>query len=182
MSINRLLVYPKDLINIMTNKFLIFVFFILLWACSKKTEEVKLRNSILTLVDSLSISDKSMPNLVFISHDYPKAQNYLSYHKFIKITTKEELKSLTHNKNPMIRCYAFNGLVERKFLGLRKIFNEHIKDTAQIHLSFGGCTVIQMTVMEFMLDQLHPYGSKSTEKFSRKEYNEYREYALKSRK
>ncbi|WP_395063890.1 hypothetical protein [Flavobacterium sp.] len=119
-----------------------------------------------------------MPYIVFISDDYPKAQNYKSYHKFIKLTTEEELKKLTHHKRPDIRCYAFNGLVERKFSGLRKIFEEHIKDTAQIHLSYGGCVVMKMTVMEFMLDQLHPNGSKTSEKFSRKEYDQYQKIAM----
>jgi hypothetical protein len=157
----------------MKYKFLILLFCILLCACSKKNKDIKLRNSVLNLVDSLSISDKSMPNLVFISDDYPKARNYKSYHKFIKITTEEELKKLTHHRKPNIRCYAFNALVERNSSGVKKIFEEHIKDTAKIHLSFGGCVVIKMNVMEFMLDQLHPYGSKSSEKLSRKEYEQY---------
>lgn len=166
----------------MKNTFLIFIFSILFFACSKKEEEIKLTKTTLILVDSLSISDKSTPNIVFISDDYPKARNYKSYHKFIKMTTEEELKKLTHHKTPNIRCYAFNGLIRRKFSGLRKIFEEHIKDTAQIHLSYGGCVVVKMTVMEFMLDELHPYGSKSPEKFSRKEYNEYIELARQLRK
>ncbi|MGV9004411.1 hypothetical protein [Flavobacterium sp.] len=161
---------------------LIFIFCIFLLACSKKNEQAKLSNIVIELVDSLSISDKSMPNIVFISDDYPKARNYKSYHKFMKITTEDELKELTHHKKPNIRCYAFNGLVEKKSSGLRKIFEEHIKDTAQIHLSYGGCVVIETTVMKFMLDQLHPFGSKSPEKFSRKEYDEYIELAEKYRK
>ena len=158
----------------MRHKFSIFFFCILLYACSKKNEDVKLRNSVLNLVDSLSISDKSMPNIVFISDDYPKARNYKSYHKFIKMTTEEELKKLTHHKRPNIRCYAFNGLVERNFSGVKKIFEEHVKDTAKIHLSYGGCVVIKMSVMEFMLDQLHPNDSKNLEKLSRKEYDQYK--------
>ena len=150
-------------------------------SCSKNKDNFKLTSKVQTLVDSLSVSkDKLKPEIVFIGDYYPKVTK--PYHEFIKVASTEELIFLTKYKKPNVRCYAFNGLVRRNISGLRKIFAEHVKDTAQITLYFGGCTASKMTVMEFMLDQLHPFGSKSPEKFSRKEYNEYTKIAESWRK
>ncbi len=154
---------------------------IVLSSCSKNKHNFKLTSKVKTLVDSLSISkSKLTPELVFIGDDYPKVTK--PYHEFIQVASTDELVFLTKNKKPNIRCYAFNGLIRRDFSGVRKIFSEHIKDTAVINLYFGGCIISKMTVMEFMIDQLHPYESESSEKLSRKEYNEYRKLAESWRK
>jgi hypothetical protein len=156
----------------MKRSFIVILISIIFLSCSKNKDNFKLSSKVQTLVDSLSISkDKLMPELVFIGDYYPKVTK--PYHEFIKVASTDELIFLTKNKTPNIRCYAFNGLVRRNSSGLKKIFAEHVRDTAKITLYFGGCTYEQITVMEFMLDQLHPFGSKSSEKFTRKEYNEY---------
>lgn len=157
----------------MKTKLLIFFLALSLLACSKKEKEVKLRKTVQNLVDSLAISDKAYPNTVFIADDYPKAKSYKSYHKFIKTTTEEELKKLTEHQSPNIRCYAFYSLVKRNSSAVKKILLEHLNDTSKIHLSFGGCVVLNSTVKEFMLDQLHPKSSKSSEKISREEYDQF---------
>ena len=165
----------------MKRSFILISISIIVLSCSKNKDNFKLTRKVQTLVDSLSISkDKLKPEIVFIGDYYPKVTK--PYHEFIQVATTDELIFLTKNKKPNIRCYAFNGLVRRNFSGLRKIFAEHVKDTATITLYFGGCTSDRITVMEFMLDQLHPFGSKSPEKFTRKEYNEYSKLAESWRK
>ena len=165
----------------MKRSIIIFLLCVLLSSCSKKKDNFKLTNQVQILVDSLSISkSKYKPELVFIGDDYPEATK--PYHEFIRVASTDELIYLTKYKKPNIRCYAFNGLVKRNFSGLRKIFAEHLKDTTSITLYFGGCLSDKISVMEFMVDQLHPFGSKSPEKFSRKEYNEYMKLAESWRK
>ena len=158
----------------MKNKFSIFILCILFLGCTEDKKQVELTKTVQTLVDSLSISDKSTPNLVFISDNYPKSRNYNSYQKFKKLATEDELKYLTDYKSPNIRCYAFYELVEKNTPGVRKIFEAHLEDTAQVCVSYGGCLIIRETVADFMLDKLNPSESKSSERFSKTDFGKYR--------
>lgn len=156
-------------------KFNIIYFISLLFlVCNCNQKEYKPRTFIQKLADSLSVSHKSTPNLVFISDDYPKSQNYSSYTKIKKLATEDELKYLTNYKSPNIRCYAFYELVEKNTPGVRKIFEGHLGDTAKVCVSYGGCLIIRETVADFMLDKLNPIESKSSERFSKTEFDKYR--------
>lgn len=153
---------------------IILIISFLFLGCNNSQKEFKPSSVIQKLADSLSVSHKSTPYLVFISDDYPKSRNYNSYQKFKKLATEDELKYLTDYKSPNIRCYAFYELVKKNTPGVRKIFEAHLEDTAQVCVCYGGCLIIRETVADFMLDKLNPSESKSSERFSKTDFGKYR--------
>jgi hypothetical protein len=62
------------------------------------------------------------------------------FEKLKKEATDEELKELTENKNPVVRCYSFQAIATRKSIDVFPILLKHLNDTARIE-TFQGCIV-----------------------------------------
>jgi hypothetical protein len=98
----------------------------------------------------------------------------------LKDSSDKDLVALTNHDKASVRCYAFHGLADRNYAGIKDIFYEHVTDTFQILYRYiGSCLVTKMPVNFFMLDQLHPVGSKCKYRFDRKEFKEYWDMFLK---
>lgn len=92
---------------------------------------------------------------------------------FLRKLDVETLIQLTDDKDVGVMCYAFMALVHLNNNNVKDIFFEHLEDTRQVVLSMGeSCLIIETTVNDFMLDQLHPVGSKNDYRLTREEYDE----------
>lgn len=94
--------------------------------------------------------------------------------KFLKKLDTPTLIELTENEDIRIRCHAFMALVSMNNDKVQEIFLKHMSDTSQVETTMGNsCQIISQQVNEFMLDQLHPVGSRSNYRFTRDEYKKY---------
>lgn len=92
------------------------------------------------------------------------------YEVFRDELTEEELIQITACEIPLLRCIAFKALVERDYVHIRKILNEHKNDNDIVEEYY--CDILlSRPVKSFMLSQLSPFSS-SKFKFSKKEFTE----------
>lgn len=149
----------------MIKKCILILSLFLLSFCTKKEADYKINKEIQTLVDGLS---KEKTVLYDETNKIPKFQNLL------KVASNKDLLYLTESKIPLIRCYAFRGLTSRNYSGLKKLFYKHLKDSVLVetHLS-NTCIIMNISVHQYMLDQLHPFSSKCKYKLSRSEFDKY---------
>jgi hypothetical protein len=96
--------------------------------------------------------------------------------KFLNKLDIPTLIELTQSEDIGIRCHAFIALVSLNNDNVQEIFLKHISDTSQVETSMGNsCLVISQQVNQFMLDQLHPVGSRNSHRFTREEYEKYKQ-------
>jgi hypothetical protein len=131
---------------------------------NKKQQQHKLTIEVQNAVDSLSLIDEI------------RLRGTKRFDDLLKVASNQDLVFLTKNKNPKIRCYAFNGLIINKYPELKNIFFEHLKDTSVIQTRYE-CTGERTTVMNFMLNYFHPQNIGVKNKFSEIEYNKYNKIA-----
>lgn len=84
----------------------------------------------------------------------------------------EDFVYLSNYKVPEIRCYAFIVLANKNYSRIQDIFYEHLNDSALVTDRYSDI-VSDESVARYMLDKLHPVGSRSKFRFSRKEFDEY---------
>lgn len=128
-------------------------------SCSKH-ESHKLSTEVKNLAGSFS-----QESVFLDKNDFEK------YNSLLKLTTNEDLISLTNHKKPTVRCYAFEALCERNYPEIREIFYNHENDTTESVIVGGGCIRDNISVRAYMFMALHPVSSKSKYKFSRTEFD-----------
>lgn len=145
-----------------------FVILFITCSCSEKSksendklENYKLNSNVQKLVDSLAVIE-------YVGYD---EKNNKRYQELIKNSTLEDLIFLTNYKIPEIRCYAFDALENRNYPKIKKIFYEHQNDTALVESRMYDM-ILHESVASFMLQQIHPAGSKNSYRLSRKEFDE----------
>jgi hypothetical protein len=131
---------------------------------NKQLKKHKLTTEVQNAVDSLSLIDEI------------RLRGTKRFDDLLKVASNQDLVFLTNNKNPKIRCYAFNGLIINKYPELKNIFFEHLKDTSVIQTRYE-CTGERTTVMNFMLNHFHPQNRAVKNKFSEAEYNKFNKIA-----
>jgi hypothetical protein len=65
------------------------------------------------------------------------------YEKLAKLATDEELMALTNDTNAVVRCYAFQALLERRHIDPFHVLLLHLSDTANVHTRYGCIGNIQ---------------------------------------
>ena len=153
--------------NRMTKCILISLLFILLTFsfCTQKMKTYQLDKKVQTLVDSLS------QEKIVLMDDTKEIKKFQA---LLDVTSDKDLLYLTDHEKTVIRCYAFRGLAERNYIDIKEIFYKHLKDTASIiNYMTGTCLPLKVPVNDFMLDQLHSFGSKCKYKLDRTEYEKY---------
>lgn len=128
---------------------------------SYKLSNHKLSPNVQRLVDSLAVIE-------YVGYDQEKNKRY---QELIKNTTLNDLIFLTDYKIPEIRCYAFVALVDKNYSKIRKVFYEHQNDSTLVKSGMYDM-VGHESVVGFMLQQIHPSGSKNKYRFGRKEFDE----------
>ena len=94
------------------------------------------------------------------------------YEHFKSVATTNELVLLTDDSNPIIRVYAFRALADRNYSKIQEIFYRHKLDTVRRYdITPGSCIMMKLGVNQFMLDNLHPVGSKCKFKFTKEEFD-----------
>jgi len=84
-----------------------------------------------------------------------RTEQYNRYEKLKQDATDAELIALTDNSNPVVRCYAFNALANRKNPNVIPILVRHLKDTAGVN-TFFGCIVSTTKVGDYFLNVFNP--------------------------
>lgn len=147
--------------------FFILIFLsLIITFCGKDSESKKQKTQhrltieVQNAVDSLSLIDEI------------RLRGTKRFDDLLKVASNQDLVFLTKNKNPKIRCYAFNGLIKNKYPELKNVFFEHLKDTSVIQTRYE-CTGQRTTVMNFMLNYFHPKNIGVKDKFSEVEYEKY---------
>jgi hypothetical protein len=75
------------------------------------------------------------------------------------MATDAELLALTSDTNTVVRCYAFQALVERNTIDLFPVALRHLSDTAAVHTLYG-CLGGSQKVGDFMLGKISPRRSQ----------------------
>lgn len=94
------------------------------------------------------------------------------YETLLEISSDSELLFLCNNRSPVIRAYAFQGLIRRQNPKIFDILTTHIHDTAAFDRSMG-CMVGPCYVSDFYLELVgyFPYNSITSYKISPQERN-----------
>jgi hypothetical protein len=107
--------------------------------------------SIDELVNEIEIENELLSQAVGFAGE--STEQYARFEELKKKATKEELIKLTKHQNPVVRCYSFWGLTDRKEDNLFSILIEHLQDTSQVQRMFG-CIVSNVSVADFYIELL----------------------------
>jgi hypothetical protein len=149
--------------------FLLFLTFFL--SCNEKGKEYKPINKLESLKNNDSLMNSIIDlriHMIKIYDDYDKSEEF---QKFIKIATIDNLIYLTDCEIPLVRCFAFKGLVIKDYPKVKEIALNHVNDIEVIKRQYHDIE-IPFRVFDFMLNELHPM-SNSKYKFNKKEYDFY---------
>lgn len=80
-------------------------------------------------------------------------EQYARFEELQKKATKEELIKFTKHRNPVVRCYSFWGLTERKEENLFPMLLDHLQDTSKVQRQ-SGCIVSNVSVADFYIELL----------------------------
>jgi hypothetical protein len=75
------------------------------------------------------------------------------------MATDKELLALTSDTNTVVRCYAFQALVERNTIDLFPVVLRHLSDTAAVHTLYG-CLGGSQKVGDFILGKISARSSQ----------------------
>lgn len=95
-----------------------------------------------------------------------------SFKTFVKNTNFKELINLTECEKPLIRCFAFKALIEKKYPNIRSLLFRHKNDKESIEV-INQCVRLNESVNFYMLSQLDPF-AKTKYRFNKKEFDEVR--------
>lgn len=116
-----------------------------------KTDSLAEQKSILKQLRSCkSVTDKYIGIAGSLSESYRIAESLWN------VSSVETLIKLTNDKSPVVRCYAFLGLIEKKvdYEVLKNIVDKHKKDNKNI-TTINGCIVRENeTVISYMQTQI----------------------------
>jgi hypothetical protein len=82
---------------------------------------------------------------------YKSSQRY-RYEELRDKATSRELANATIHSNPVVVCYAFEALAERKDSNIFSLLKEHLTDTSILYTHIGYVLGGRSTVRNFMLD------------------------------
>jgi len=84
-----------------------------------------------------------------------RSEQWNRYEKLEQDATDAELITLTDNTNSVVRCYAFQALVNRKSPNALPVLAKHLKDTASVDTCFG-CIIGSEKVSDYFLSVVAP--------------------------
>ncbi len=92
-----------------------------------------------------------------------------SYINLMTVASNDDLNYLTNDENPVVRYFAFIGLMERNYPKINQIYKSHENDTEVISTSNGACLENSVPINSLMKDAISKE-SIYTLYFSKKEY------------
>ena len=103
-------------------------------ACKEKQSKLS-STPINEIVKEIATTNVLMGSAVGVSAQRP--EQWDRYSLLRSKATDKELLDLTNNENSVVRCYAFQALVERNTTDLFPIVLRHLSDTATFHTMYG---------------------------------------------
>lgn len=111
------------------------------YQCNKN---LKLKSPIKEIVD----------NLMFES-GFNYLSNSKNYINLINVAKEKDLILLTDHPNPTIRCYAFQGLIEKNYVRTNSILLHHLYDNQEVKdANVMGCIKTYQNVNSFMFRKI----------------------------
>lgn len=103
----------------------------------------------------LAISKKIAKNNILagsaVGYSGVRPEQYSDFEKLKKIANQKELIQLTDHPNGVVRCYAFNALLEKADSEtIHQIILSHLKDTSSVE-TFYGCIVSKSMVGDIFI-------------------------------
>jgi hypothetical protein len=94
------------------------------------------------------------------------------YQALLGLSSESELLYFCDNESPVVRCYAFQGLVEKRSPKIFEVLTKHIRDTSEFE-RIMGCMVGPCYVTDFYLEQVgyFPYDSSTGYKITTQQRN-----------
>jgi len=113
------------------------------------------------------MADYKMFEYKFVGLSGDSSLQWARYETLLAKCSESKLLSLCDNESPVVRAYAFQGLVERKSAKIFEIMTKHIHDTSEFD-RIMGCLVDPCYVTDFYLEQVgyFPYDSSSSYKIN----------------
>ncbi|OJJ21493.1 hypothetical protein BKI52_13185 [marine bacterium AO1-C] len=104
---------------------------------------------------------------------YPvNTPQWARFEQLKQLATDQDLINFTDHPSPVVRCYAFQALSERKHSSTFAVLVKHLKDTITIH-SIQGCLLKGQLVSQFFLKNTSYLSyTKDQYRLSKKEKNE----------
>jgi hypothetical protein len=72
----------------------------------------------------------------------------------MKVASNDDLLYLTNYENPIVRYFAFIGLMERNYPKIDEIYNSHKNDTEVILTSNGACMKNTVAINSLMKEAI----------------------------
>ncbi len=148
--------------------FIVLSIIFLALSCGKETENFKPTTNLENILKDKKLNKiyyEFRLNNVYLTN---RIDTIKSFQKFVAETGVKELVSLTECEQPIVRCFAFKALVEKKYPEIRNILLRH-KNDEKIVKEYGRCVEFNRPVKDYMLIQLEPF-SESEYRFSKTEY------------
>ncbi len=113
------------------------------------------------------MADYKMFEYKFVGLTADSSLQWARYETLLAKSSESELLHLCDNESPVVRSYAFQGLVEKKSPKIFDILTRHINDTGEFE-RIMGCMVDPCYVTDFYLEQVgyFPYDSSSSYKIN----------------
>ena len=118
------------------------------------------------------ISDYKMFEYKFVGLTSKSSLQWLKYETLLAKSSESDLLHLCDNESPVVRSYAFLGLVEKRSTRIFDVLTNHIHDTGEFERTMG-CMVDPCYVTDFYLEQVgyFPYDSSSSYKITNQQRN-----------
>ncbi|MDR6969245.1 hypothetical protein J2X31_003272 [Flavobacterium arsenatis] len=135
---------------------ILFILFILISCGYKLDSEVEKEVSYISEYETCILAD-------FVFHTP-------SYINLMTVASNDDLIYLTNDENPVVRYFAFIGLMERNYPKINQIYKSHENDTEVISTSNGACIRNSVPLNTLMKDAISKE-SVYTLYFSRNKYH-----------
>jgi hypothetical protein len=118
------------------------------------------------------MADYKMFEYKFVGLTADSSLQWARYETLLAKSSESELLHLCDNESPVVRSYAFQGLVEKRSSIIFDVLTKHIHDTGEFDRTMG-CMVDPCYVTDFYLEQVgyFPYDSSSSYKITTQQRN-----------
>jgi hypothetical protein len=118
------------------------------------------------------MSDYKMFEYKFVGLTADSSIQWARYETILSKSSEADLVKLCDNESPVVRSYAFQGLIEKKSSKVFEILVKHIHDAGEFDRTMG-CMVDPCYVTDFYLEQVgyFPYDSTTAYKITADQRN-----------
>lgn len=100
-------------------------------------------------IDSIADVGVLMGSAVSVAGTKP--EQFERYERLLKVVNPEELESMCFHENPVVRAYAFQGMLETAHQKAFGVFRQLLQDTTSVRTMYG-CTMDERQIKVQVLD------------------------------